>query len=188
MGVTALRGGWSSFVFIVGLFFSGQAVWAGSVQFVVAEREPVHRDSFIVSLENEADIAHARDLIARGPDAAGAPIVFAEIRAGADGVNRNTLAPGQPLWNWHVSRFEGFGDFGIELIDGWPTFVESDVQGWIENTRRSPDEETGHIGFWSYTIVSEITDPTNPIPLPPGVGGGLIGLASVAVARRWMKR
>ena len=42
--------------------------------------------------------------------------------------------------------------------------------------------------FWSYTIVSEITDPTNPIPLPPGVGGGLIGLASVAVARRWMKR
>lgn len=188
MGVPAPRGGWFAYVLTLGVVFGGRSAQAASVQFVVAEREPVHHDSFVLSLDQPDAIAHARDLIARGPDSAGAPILFAEIRAGADGVNRDVLAPGEPLWNWHVSRFEGFGDIGVELTDGWPTFVESDVAGWIDNTRRLPNDDAGHIGFWSYTVVSEITGPTNPVPLPAGVGGGLAGLASALIARRWVKR
>src|SRR4051812_40072231 len=73
---------------------------AGTTYFVVAERQGVeeHHDSFVLPLSNPSDVSHARDLIARGPDAAGAPIVFASVVAGADGINRDTLVAGEPLW------------------------------------------------------------------------------------------
>ena len=156
------------------------------VYFVVAERPGVetHRDSFVLPLTEAADIAHARDLIARGADAAGAPIVFAEIAAGADGVNRNVLAEGQPLWSWHVSRFEGFGDMGLELVDGWPTYVEQDVRGWIENTRRTEEETVGHIGFWNYTVVAELGDNGGvTIPLPAALPVGVAGIMAIIAVR-----
>ena len=159
---------------------------AATVYFVVAERPGVVEigDSFVLPLSAEADIAHARDLIARGPDAAGAAIVFAEISAGADGINRDVLAEGQPLWNWHVSAFEGFGDFGIELVDGNPTMVEEDVQGWILNTRRDESETVGHIGFWNYTVVAEL-DASQVIPLPAALPAGVVGLLAIVAAWRW---
>ena len=178
---------------LLSLMVAGLALLAGAgsaaggpVYFVVAEREPFHRDSYVLPLTEPADIAHARDLIARGPEAVGAPIVFAEVRAGADGINRNVVAPGRPLWNWHVSRFEGFGDFGIELVDGWPTYVGQDVAGWIANTSRdqgNPDAP-GHIGFWTYTVVAELDGPPAAVPLPAALPVGLAGLAGVVVLRR----
>jgi len=117
---------------------AASSVYAGPVYFVVGERQfkGSRFDSYVLPLTEAADIAHARDLIARGPDAAGEPIAFASVVGGADGINRNVVARGEPLWHWHVSQFEGFGDFGIELIDGSPTTVENDVQGWIRNTTR----------------------------------------------------
>jgi hypothetical protein len=165
----------------------GTASRAATVYFVVAERPEVAElgDSYVLPLSVDADIAHARDLIARGPDAAGAAIVFAEISAGADGINRDVLAPGQPLWDWHVSSFEGFGDIGIELIDGNPTQVGDDVQGWILNTRRSEDETTGHIGFWNYTVVAELPQ-TPTVPLPAALPLGAIGLIAIAAGKRWL--
>ena len=165
---------------------SAGAARAGTVYFVVAERPGVVEtgDSFVLPLSSDADVAYARDLVARGPDAAGSPIVFAEISAGPDGINRDLLAAGEPLWNWHVSRFEGFGDVGIELVDGSPTLVEEDVGGWIVNTRRSESETVGHIGFWNYTVVSEL-DNAPVVPVPAAIPAGLIGLAAVLGARRW---
>jgi hypothetical protein len=158
---------------------------------VVAERDKpaVHGDSFVLPLEDPADIAHARDLIARGPEAAGAPIVGAEIVAGSDGINRNVLAPGQPLWNWHVSKFEGFGDFSIELVDGWPTFIEQDVAGWIANTRRDHEDPSapGHIGFWGYTVVAELDAAAVPLPAALPAGVAAMGVA-LLVTRRMKNR
>lgn len=165
------------------------AAHAGPTWFVVAERPGVeeHHDSYVLPLTDAADVAHARDLIAGGPDAAGAPIVFANVVAGADGVNRNALAPEEPLWNWHVAEFESFGDVGLELVDGWPTYVDGDVQGWIENTRRTPDENVGHIGFWNYTVVAELGGTPVTAPLPAGIGTGAMGLLAVVIAhlRPW---
>jgi hypothetical protein len=164
---------------------------AGPVYFVVAERpgQEEHGDSFVLPLTGADDIAHARDLIARGPEAAGAPLVFAEVSPGADGINRNVLADGQPLWNWHVSGFEGFADGGIELVDGWPTFIEGDVGGWMANTRRDRDDPDapGHIGFWNYTVVAELDDRPSEVPLPPAVfaaGALLVGLVGRCELRR----
>jgi hypothetical protein len=134
-------------------------VWAlapsargGPILFLVAEPEGsvTHGDSYVLPLEDPADIEHARALIALGP-AAGAPIAVAAIAAGADGVNRDLLAAGAPPWSWHVSAFDGFTDFTIEILDGWPSFVEQDVDGWIANTG-------GFVGFWSYTVVEELPE------------------------------
>lgn len=167
------------------------ACFAGPVLFVVAERPGMeqHGDSFLLPLTDAADVAHARALIDLGPNAAGAPLVFAEIRAGGDGVNRDVLADGEPLWDWHVSRFEGFGDGGIELVDGWPGFIEQDVAGWIANTRRDPDAP-GHIGFWSYTVVAEFDGDAAPpgVPLPPGAHAGGLMLACLVTWAQLRRR
>jgi hypothetical protein len=126
-----------------------------SVRFLVAENPAggacSHCDSYVLPLSAQADIAAARDLIARG-GTGGGTIAVAHVAAGADGVNRDWLAPGAPAWSWHVSDFVGFADTTVEILDGWPGFVESDVDGWIANTN-------GTIGFWSYTVVQELPEP-----------------------------
>lgn len=122
--------------------------------FVVAEIVPFHNDSYVLALDDPAHIAHARQLIAEGPGPGLGHIVVAQITPGADGINRNVVAPGQPLWSWHVSRFEQFAEATIEICDGWPTFVEEDIDGWIANTG-------GRICFWQYTVVDELASPVH---------------------------
>lgn len=183
---------------------------AGTVYFLVTERpgQEEHHDSFVLPLSNDDDIAHARDLIARGPDEAGAPLVFADIVAGADNINRDLLKPNRPAWSWHISNFTSFGDGGIELVDGWPTFIEQDVQGWINNTGGGtvdndgdgiPDGNAtvGKVGFWSYTVTAELTGPPTdlqiktpgsvvPLPAPLAAGAMLLAVAAGAYAlARW---
>ncbi len=149
----------------------------GTTYFLVTEYpgQETHNDSFVLPLSNPTDIAHARDLIARGPDTAGAPIVSAKIAKGSDGINRNVLAEDAPEWNWHITEFGGFVDSSIEINDGWPTFVEQDVDAWIQNTQ-------GYIGFWSYTVTREIPGIAVPLPSALPAGSLLIGLI---VAGKW---
>lgn len=136
--------------------------FAGSVYFRVAEfpGQEVHNDSFIISIDEQDTnrLAHARalaDWIAGGgvpENSPGATIVLANMEAGSDGVNRNVNADGEPAWSWHTTEPVDFVDFTIEILDGWPTFVEQDVDSWIANTN-------GNIGFWSYTVVEELAVP-----------------------------
>jgi hypothetical protein len=145
---------------MLGMFFPANTR-GGLVYFQVAELpgHVGHDGSFILPLSNPIDIAHARDLISLGPEEAGETIAFADIAAGSDGINRDLLADDQRLWSWHVTQFDGFGDSGIELLDGWPSFVEQDVPTWIKNTG-------GKIGFWNYTVVSELPAIPEPGPEP----------------------
>jgi hypothetical protein len=147
-----------------------------AIRFLVAEPgPPLHGDSFVIVLEDEADIAHARALI-RDPGAL-EHIVYAEIEAGADGINRDHLAEGAPEWSWHVTTFIGFVESTAEILDGWPSFVESDVEGWIDNT-------DGMIGFWTYTVTQEL----GPLPCPGDIAGGdgLVGFEDLlALLSAW---
>jgi hypothetical protein len=129
---------------------------AATVHFLVAEQpeEVVHGDSYVLPLNDPADIAHARSLIT-APAGTLPSIAIAKVAPGADGINRDHRAAGTPAWNWHVTEFESFADFSAEILDGWPTFVEQDVPGWMANTNRT-------IGFWSYTVVAEL--PAVPEP------------------------
>jgi hypothetical protein len=142
------------------------------IAFLVAEHpgHEIHGDSYVLVLEEPADVAHARALI-ESKGASGAAIVVAEIAAGADGLNRDFLAPGAPPWSWHVTQIQSFADNTIELCDGWPGYVEQDVEGWIDNT-------DGVICFWSYTVVQELPEPDAALALAGGCG------ALLTLARR----
>jgi hypothetical protein len=152
------------------------AAAAAPIEFLVAEfpGHEVHGDSYVLVLEKSADIDHARALIEKGA-AAGATIAVVRIAAGADGRNRNVRAPGEPLWSWHQTSFEGFGDAAIELCDGWPGYVEQDVDRWIANTN-------GTICFWSYTVVEELPEPGVALGIAMGAG------SLAAAARFWRTR
>jgi hypothetical protein len=132
------------------------------IAFLVAEHpgHEQHGDSYVLVLEDPAHVAHARALI-ESKGTAGAAIAVAEIAAGADGLNRDFRAPGAPPWSWHVTRFDAFADNTIELCDGWPGYVEQDVEGWIDNT-------DGVICFWSYTVVEELPEPDAAAALAAG--------------------
>jgi hypothetical protein len=157
---------------------------AQTVYFLVAERpgDEIHGDSYVLPLEDEHAIEHARDLITLGPEAVGDPIVVAAIEAGSDGINRDYLAPGYPEWSWHVTEFDSFAGGTIEILDGYPTLVESDVAWWIENTNLPGEPEVGYIGFWRYTVIAEIT----PIPEPSAIAA--CGMALMLCLRFFRKR
>jgi hypothetical protein len=155
--------------------FCGHPFAAGeTIYFLVAERPEakVHGDSYVLPLSDPAAIAHARALIDAEPGTLSS-IVVAHIAAGADGINRDHLAPGAPAWSWHVTAFEGFADSTIEILDGWPTYVEQDVAGWIANTG-------GFIGFWNYTVTAELP----AVPEPTSAGLLAAGLAATAAFAR----
>src|SRR5688500_1334175 len=119
-----LRAAFVSAVCLV-VFFSS-AAWAGPVYFVVAERPDnpaVHHDSYLLPLTRAADIAHARLLLEQGPENVDDPIVGAYIAKGSDGINRNILAEGEPLWSWHIESFDTFAGGSIEIVDSWPTYI-----------------------------------------------------------------
>jgi hypothetical protein len=120
------------------------------VYFIVAEWPGLifHGDSYVLPLTDPKDIAQARRLIAEGPEI-GSAIAGARIAAGADGINRDYLAPDAPAWSWHVTEFLGFTDSTLEILDGWPGYVEHDVEEWIRMT-------DGMIGFWAYTVIAEL--------------------------------
>jgi len=122
----------------------------GTVYFLVSEITPSHNDSYILPLTDAEDIAQARALIA-DPDNTPAKIVVATIAPceGCDSPNRDLVNDGES-WSWCITGFEGFAENTIEIYDGWPTFVEDDLDGWIENTN-------GVIGFWAYTVTRELT-------------------------------
>jgi hypothetical protein len=154
---------------IVAMLSSWSAsAWAAPTYFLVAEITPFHHDSYILPLENPQDIAHARDLIARGPDLAGQPIIIADFVRQADGINGDYLEPGIRPWSWHVTEFKGFADFTIEILDGNPTQVE-------DGTFPGPT-----MGFWSYTVKAEL-GPT--VPEPAGVLAVTTLLLALAMRR-----
>ncbi len=126
---------------------------ADVLRFLVAELpdRQVHGDSYVLTLSDPDDLARARSLIE--DPLQGGHIVVASIAPGFDGINRDHRAPGAPPWSWHVSGFKGFADLTIEILDGWPTFVEQNLEDWIDNT-------DAMIGFWGYTVVEEL----GPIP------------------------
>lgn len=155
-------------------------VFAATVDFVVAEMQgnETYYDSYVLTLSNDSDIAHARDLINNGSSIGGALIV-ADIAIGSDGKNRNYLQPQEPLWSWHITSFSGFADFTAEILDGTPTYVENNLDWWMLNTG-------GTIGFWNYTIVSEIE--SSVVPLPSAMWLFLSGLLAVGTVNKKRKR
>ena len=123
------------------------------VYFLVAETEALHGDSYMLPLTKPDDIAQARQLIINHES----KIVTAEISTDpADPYPVNMDLTGHHTWSWHVSKFLGFADMSIEILDGWPSYVEEHYDEWVAVTK-GPNGK-GRIGFWSYTVVRELSE------------------------------
>ena len=85
---------------------------------------------------------------------------FGAVGAGSDGVNRNVLADGEPLWSWHITEFVGFLGGGFPGLDSAPSLIEQDIQGGADNYA---------VAFTGYTVVSVLSSAN----VPEGVGGDI---------------
>ncbi len=122
------------------------------VYFLVTETDVEHGDSYILPLEKSEDIAEARAIIANKEK----KIILAEISNDTNenySSNRDLLK--NRTWSWHIVSFNGFVDTSIEILDGWPTYVEENYSEWVENTKG--DGTNGNIGFWNYTLEREVS-------------------------------
>lgn len=125
-----------------------------TVYFKVGEITPGNGESFIIGLTDPADITYARKLI-EDPDSTPDKILSARIvpQTGDEEV-LNRDVNNNKIWSWRIDEFDGFVFNTIEILDGWPGYVEEDLKRWFQNTTGS--DEFGYIGFWNYTIVEEI--------------------------------
>lgn len=123
----------------------------GTVYYLVAEIVPNHNDSYILPLTDPAHIARADEIVAGTHYS---QIVSAYIARGdGDGRYRNKDLQGSGrVWSWHVSQFNGFADVTAEIYDSWPTYVEDNLDFWLNNNQ-------GIIGFWAYTVKRRV-DPS----------------------------
>jgi len=117
----------------------------GTAFFLVAEITPYHNDSYILPLHEAEEIARAEAMLAGRESSR---IVVARIARGSRGDgyrNKNLLDAGKPSWSWHVTRFIGFADVTAEILDGWPGYVEDNLEAWLAGTDST-------VGFWTYRI------------------------------------
>jgi hypothetical protein len=139
---------------ILGALVAGLTVLesqAGVAHFLVGPvpRHPELKDSYVLPLTRPEDIAEARKQLTI--DLTNRLMVVARIGAGADGINRDHLAPGKRAWSWHVTEFLAFADGGIPETEVSPTGVEANVAFW------TTDPPRGIIGSASYRVVTELT-------------------------------
>lgn len=139
----------------------GTSASGETVYFLVGEISPSHNDSYVLPLNDPYDIAYARDLVEYGayttPETSAGIVVAAVGRWDPNnGINKNRdyLQQGIPAWSWYVTEFYGFAEFTIEVCDAWPTYVEENLDVWLE--------QVGQICFWAYTVVAELGTDLEP--------------------------
>lgn len=93
----------------------------GGAQFAIE----VNDERFVVHVETAAQIAELEARLASGEPG----VVNGEIRAGDGGFN----AP----WSWHmVPSSVHTAEVAIEVCDGWPGFVEEELEYWLGTVKR----------------------------------------------------
>jgi hypothetical protein len=122
------------------------------VYFLATETDPHIGESYILPLSDPEDIAEARAIIANKEKR----IILAEISNDPNDnytINKDVLR--NKKWSWHITSFMGFADTSIEILDGWPSYVEEHYEEWVQNTKG--DGTKGKIGFWGYTVSREVS-------------------------------
>lgn len=157
----------------------------GDARFVVGPPPtalPVQPESFVVTISDPAKIARARQILAENATSATFPQVHCFIAWGSDGVNRNVMGPGRPLWNWHVTAVNGFPDMTIEILDASPLWLneQENFDSFVQTTG-------GQYSWWSGTIVSEIPIACNAADVAgPGGADGADGQNTVDDVVRYL--
>lgn len=119
------------------------------------QNKKIHRqDSFVIKITDPVLIEQARNIILNPQQE---KIVFAKIKIGSDGINRNWSHSEKSFWSWSTSEVTGFGDLASTACNGLPQFIEDHVESWVQ--------DPGQICFWSYRLhkelsASEVENPT----------------------------
>ena len=101
--------------------------------FVIA----VENEQFRVRIEDQAAIAEARSLISSGQT----KNISGDIRRGNGGINTG--------YSWHLRPASvEFADMTIELCDGMPSYVEENVDYYVDTVKRYCP--------WGARVVSEV--------------------------------
>ena len=110
-------------------------------------------DQFIVKIKDPAMVQKARDQITN-PQLH--KIVFAKIKLGNQGYNRNMIKKEKSFWSWSVTEVTNISDFGSTACNGFPQMLEDQAEAWVKGL--------GKICFWSYRIKKELSydEVTNP--------------------------
>lgn len=94
-------------------------------------------------------------------------MVVVNIYRGSDSINGDYISgltdPSVPhalptdfsRWNWNA-EFLRFTDASPEILDSWPSYIESNLDTWISVTHNHPKIDVGGAAFWGYTIVGEL--------------------------------
>ncbi len=114
--------------------------------------DPQTMQSYVVPIADQEQIEFARSII--GDETPPIMIVVAAIAPWSSPINRNYLLENAPAWSWSVISLVTFAEGVLTILDGRPSFVEANPDGWIKNTQ-------GLIGFVGYTIIGEL--PIQPI-------------------------
>jgi hypothetical protein len=164
----------------------GKCLADGSVYFIVGGPFEGPTNSFLLPLTNQADITKARKIVA-ARSTGWFPGVYDPkpgvwIQTGSDGTNRDVLAPGQPLWSWHVAGLQMW--YSAQLFESpysYPFQVERDVIAgtfqagapvsflecgliaelnppfilYVENIQY-PQGGPEHIFYWTYTDTNKV--------------------------------
>ena len=109
----------------------------------------------VIPLSDPEHIAHARDLIRRGPSPNGEsnrPTVSLLVRAGKNGINRNFYEPGSPEYSWHPYLVRRFADIVLQPVDTTPKRLETTVD-WSDPAAWNEDRL---VAFSDLTVVREL--------------------------------
>ena len=125
------------------------------VFFKVSDGTEQSEESFILALDDPDEIEQARQIIA-DPVNSTEKIVSAKIirQDGAEAYPNKDVNSGTE-WSWRIDEFQGFVGLTAEILDGWPGYIEEDLDRWFQNT--GGDTNHGFIGLWGYTVVEELT-------------------------------
>lgn len=134
---------------------------------------------WVALITNPEQVQIARDIIA---GRTGPRIPAGRIVKGWGGFNRDPSDPGLRRWSWHLDPSSlALVEFTIELCDGQPSFVEDELDYWVN--------QVGTYCPWSHTILREIEIPT-PSPVPSTLSPTLANtsLATLIVSARNLKK
>ena len=119
--------------------------------FLVSEIISNHHDSYVLPLSKKENIEFARKII-DDPTSVSSTIIVAKIdywSGEGEYISKDIILPSKRIWSWHVTEFIAFAGDTIEILDGWPTFVEENLDSWMNNT-------SSMIEFWGYTVTREV--------------------------------
>lgn len=76
-------------------------------------------------------------------------IIFASLKEGSNGFNRNLNSKEKSLWTWSIGEVTNISDLASTACNGAPQFVEDYLTQWLN--------DPGKICFWNYRIIREVT-------------------------------